>query len=183
MNTKKIVIITSLVCVAAAAYFAHQQYVHQHQGLQVAAQAIAVQLPTQAEQIHELVVAEPKPMIEVTTQEDLQNILSNKKEPAILFFHMNGCGWCKKMDPVYQEVAKNSDFASIQFYSVNGKDCNAQVIVKEITDQQMNGYPTLIFMNEHGYLDKQVGFAQQQDFEQKIKKLFFTGLMHNSPLS
>ena len=184
VNTKKIVIITAFLCVAAAAYFVRQQYAHQHEAtIEIVDIVVEAQLPEQAEQpeeqtiaqpeIAEPVAAEPKPMIEVASAEDLQDILSNKKELAILFFHMNGCGWCKKMDPVYQEVAKNPDFASIQFYSVNGKDCNAQVIVKEITDQQMNGYPTLIFMNEDGYLDKQVGFAQQQDFEQKIKKLFF----------
>ena len=77
------------------------------------------------------------------------------------------------MEPVYEEVAQDPEFASIQFYTVNGRDCDAPGIVKELTDQQITGYPFLMFMNEKGYLDKQSGFAKQEEFEQTISTIFF----------
>ncbi len=162
---KKIIAFIGFISIILAAYFIHQKYMNKLEDRQIAMQFV--------ESMHEQALLEPKLMIEVTSPEILHDILTNKKEQAILFFHMDGCGWCKKMEPVYQEIAQNPTFANIQFYSVNGKDCNAQVIVKELIDQQINGYPTLIFMNESGYLGQQVGFADQAKFEQKIRTVFF----------
>jgi len=186
MNFKKIGLLIGIVSITAGAYFLYQQYKVKHakreiiqdivdiardlvlESIEQAQENNVEQSVETAAQEHQ----EPKSMIEITSPDMLHDVM-NKKEPAVIFFHMTNCGWCKKMDPVYDEVAKNSKFASIQFYKANGKDCNAQVIVKELCDQQIQGFPTLIFMNEGGYLDKQVGFADQEKFEQKISTLFF----------
>jgi len=186
VNIKKLVIVVSLMSIVAGAYFVREKYVSKHenyeQAVQVFENSVEELLSIQEKPLLLSVAVKTKPIIEVASPEMLQDILTYKKEPAILFFHMNGCGWCKKMEPVYEQVAQQPAFASIQFYSVNGIDCNAPVVVKELTDQQITGYPFLIFMNENGYLDKQSGFAKQEDFEQKIKTILFNAPESQAPI-
>ena len=111
-------------------------------------------------------------VIEVGSKEDLRELLENPKENSVISLYMNGCGWCTKMAPVLDAVASNPEFASMKFYRVDGNALQAAPMVKELCDQQINGYPSLLFMNEKGYVDKQVGFAKQEDLESKIKRVF-----------
>ncbi len=111
-------------------------------------------------------------VIEITTQDALRDLIKEHKEPAIIFFHMNGCGFCKKMEPIYHEIVKNPRFNAIKFYSVNGRDLQAPPIVQELVDQKINGYPFFLFMNQAGYMDKHAGYKPQQDFEAKIASVF-----------
>ena len=112
------------------------------------------------------------PVIEVGSQEELRELLRNPKEKSVVSLYMNGCGWCTKMAPVFDEIALNPEFASMKFYRADGSALQAASVVKELCDQQINGYPSLLFMNEEGYVDKQVGFAKQEDLEAKIKRAF-----------
>lgn len=109
-------------------------------------------------------------VIEINNQQDLQNLLDSNEEPSVLFFHMNGCGWCRKMDPIYDEVAANPEFKHIKFYKIEGSASQAPSLVDKAFGQRITGYPTLIFTNKDGYVDKQVGFSQKDDFQAKIKK-------------
>ena len=111
-------------------------------------------------------------VIEITTQDALRDCIKEHKEPAIIFFHMNGCGFCKKMEPIYHEIVKNPRFNAIKFYSVNGRDLQAPPIVQELVDQKINGYPFFLFMNQAGYMDKHAGYKPQPDFEGKIASVF-----------
>ena len=117
------------------------------------------------------------PVIEVGSQQELRELLKNPQEESVVSLYMNGCGWCTKMAPVVDAVASNPEFASMKFYRVDGNALQAPSVVKELCDQEINGYPSLLFMNEKGYVDKQVGFAKQEDLEAKIKRAF-----SNSPV-
>ena len=117
-------------------------------------------------------IAPSNEVINITTQYALRDLIKEHKEPAIIFFHMDNCGFCKKMDPVLHEIVKNSRFDAIKFYSVNGRDLQAPVIVQELVDQKINGYPFFLFMDENGYLNNHAGYKPQQDFEAKIAEIF-----------
>jgi len=111
-------------------------------------------------------------VVEITDKDLLHDLIKDHKNPLIIFFHMDGCGFCKKMDPVFNEIVKNPQFSEIKFYSVNGRDLQAPGIVQELVDQKINGYPFFLFMNKNGYLDKHAGYKPQEDFEDKIANVF-----------
>lgn len=110
--------------------------------------------------------------IKIESQQVLQEMLQSNQKPSVLFFHMNNCGWCKKMDPIYEEVLKNTKFAGINFYKIEGDRSGAPMLIKQMFNQQITGYPTLIFIKDGKYVDKQVGFSQLEQFEQKITETF-----------
>ena len=123
-----------------------------------------------------------KPVVEITTQNELQAILQDSVQPSIIFFHMNDCGWCEKMNSVYQQVVKSTEFSSIQFYTANGNKLQASSLIEELYDEEITGYPFLFFINKKGFLDKQVGFINEKDFESKIKRIFSDILFNNSKM-
>ena len=107
---------------------------------------------------------------EISTKDALQSLLDSNNKPSVLFFHMNGCGWCKKMDPVFDEVSNNPAYSKIKFYRIEGRSSQAAELVQKAFDQKINGFPTLLFVNDGKFIDKQVGFAKKEDFESNIKK-------------
>ena len=162
MSTKKIILIAafiSSVCMAVIAYKYLQK--NQIQQFHVLENNDAVENKSSKEKI-----------IEISSENDFRELLKNNEQPCVIFLHMEGCGWCKKMDPVYHEISNKPEFSPVQFYSVDGRKSQAVPLVKEFCDQQINGYPSLLFINETGYLDKQIGFSDQEDLENKIKSIF-----------
>jgi thiol-disulfide isomerase/thioredoxin len=127
----------------------------------------------QAEQNEQPALQKPDNIIAITSQDDVRSTLQNNKEKSVIFFHMDGCGWCKKMTPVFYAAAQNKDFSTLKFYTIDGRSTQAPIVVKELFDQQINGYPFLLFIDENGFVDKQSGFADQEKFENKIKESFF----------
>jgi len=113
-----------------------------------------------------------KEVIVIDNSQTLQKLLTEHKQPAVFFLHMNGCGWCKKMDPVFKAVAENPLFNTIQFYDVNGPELGAAAMVKNLFGQSVNGYPFILFLNQDGYLEKQAGFMHQADFIKKLQSLY-----------
>jgi thiol-disulfide isomerase/thioredoxin len=113
-----------------------------------------------------------KKLIEVTAADELRNILTNNQKPSVVFLYMNGCGWCKKVHPIVEQMVKNPLFSTIDFYAVDGKAAQAAPIVKEIVDQNITGFPSFIFMDKGKYLDKQVGFLELAAFEAKLQNVF-----------
>jgi thiol-disulfide isomerase/thioredoxin len=117
-------------------------------------------------------LAKPENIIEIKDQESLRVMLKNNTQQAVLFFHMDGCGWCKKMMPVFYAAAQIPVYKDIKFYSIDGKSAQAPMVVKELYDQFINRYPFLLFIDENGFVEKQSGFSQEDAFEHKIKEVF-----------
>lgn len=108
----------------------------------------------------------------ITSQDELQSALQNNKKPAVFFFHMNNCSWCEKVKPIFEQIVENPDFSSIQFYNVDGRSSLATIVIQKMFNQKISGFPTFIFTNDGKYIDKQVGFLEQADFEDAIKNMF-----------
>jgi len=120
------------------------------------------------QELVEVIVEKKEPVLEIKNQDDLNDLLQNSNKSSVIFFYMDGCGWCKKMEPVFAEVAENPEFASVGFYHLNGRHTNAASLVSDLFDEKINGYPFILFVDKGKFVQKQVGFAQQEDLEDKI---------------
>jgi len=87
--------------------------------------------------------------------------LAKKKGKIMLVdVYTDWCGWCKRMDrDTYEKPeiieALNKDFVVIKFnpeiqnvmYTFEGKEYNGQQLAAVISNNQISGYPTTIFMS------------------------------------
>ncbi|MGZ6251339.1 MAG: thioredoxin family protein [Candidatus Chromulinivorax sp.] len=108
----------------------------------------------------------------IDSQKELFDFLQKNTNKAVVFFHMNGCGWCKKAAPVFEQLAQDSRFADIEFYSVDGRQAQAPIVVSELYNEKISGYPTFFFLDKDALVDKQVGFTGQEIFENKLTSVF-----------
>ena len=122
-----------------------------------------------------------KPIIEISSEGDLRKLLQENEQPCVIFLHIDDCSWCEKMAPVLQNVSKNPIFKLIQFYSVNGRESEAISLIDELFDQSISGYPSLLFINKKGFLNKKIGFLNENDFITKIKRIFSDLLTGQDP--
>lgn len=139
-------------------------------------------------------------IIEIKTQTELQNLLTNSHAPLVVFLSMKNCGWCTKMHSIVDDVACDKRFQAIAFYTADGHNLKAQYseksvatqdIVKNTTGENIPGYPFILFMNKGKFIDKQIGgtvltkeqktkavtdkekfSAEKQVFAEKIMALF-----------
>lgn len=189
MNLEKIILFFAMLIAGGVGYIGYQQQLHydQFQELISILESIdemkpsqpnqpIMQQPQQQSSCHQQPVQQainlPASIIQISQENDLRRLLQENKKPSVVFFYMNGCGWCKKMEPVFAQVSQNPKFKNLEFIMVNGRDAQAPMVVKQMLEQQIQGYPFIIFMNEGKFIDKQVGFAQQEQFEQKLSQIF-----------
>lgn len=109
-------------------------------------------------------------IVTINTEEELKNLLENSMGPCAISFHMDQCGWCIKMHPIFETLAKDNDFEHITFYSVNGPILKAYVHVPNILNEPVTGYPTFLFMNQGKVVGKQIGGASSEDMKGKLNK-------------
>lgn len=85
-------------------------------------------------------------------------LAKKSKKIMLVDTYTEWCGWCKRMDRdtyAKSEIAElvNKDFVAIKFnpevaatYTFEGKTYNGNQLAGIITDNQINGYPTTIFI-------------------------------------
>ena len=110
-------------------------------------------------------------IVHIETEQDLKNILQNNLGPSAISFHMDHCGWCMKMHPIFEDLAQDDQFDHITFYSVNGPLLKAYTHTKEILNEIVTDYPTIYFMNQGKLVDKQVGGAGRDILTKKLNGL------------
>jgi len=132
-------------------------------------------------------------IIEIETQDGLHKILTKSQGPIVIAFHKKQCEWCKEMDPMIQSLSKHPKYQNIGFYRANGKglkptddtpSVETAIIVKKTTNQDLIGYPYILFMNQGKCVEKQVGgvvrtkdqinkeISELEVLAQKIEKAF-----------
>jgi len=110
-------------------------------------------------------------IVHIETEQDLKNLLQNHLGPSAISFHKDDCGWCIKMRPIFEGLAKEDQFDHITFYSVNGPITKASLHSKEILHEPIVGYPTIFFINQGKLIDKQVGGAGRDVIAKKLNGL------------
>lgn len=110
-------------------------------------------------------------IVEIETEAQLKSLLQNSQGPSAISFHMDRCGWCKHMHPIFQSLANNEQFEHITFYSVNGPLVQAHAHTTNILDEPITGYPTIFFINQGKLVDKQIGGTTQDVMVKKLNTL------------
>lgn len=110
-------------------------------------------------------------IVTIETEDQLQDLLKNSQGPSAISFHMDRCGWCVKMHPIFEALANDSQFDHITFYSVNGPILKAHTHATDILNEPITGYPTMFFMNQGKVIDKQVGGTSHDVMVDKLNAL------------
>ncbi|MGZ6255038.1 MAG: thioredoxin family protein [Candidatus Chromulinivorax sp.] len=110
-------------------------------------------------------------IIQITSSENLQNLLKNNQGPTVIAFYMDNCPYCKEIMPFFEKAAEKSEFCHITFYSANGPIVNAEKYILNFLKKQLPGYPTLYFLNQGKIQDQIIGAASQDTIIQKLNNL------------
>jgi thiol-disulfide isomerase/thioredoxin len=103
-----------------------------------------------------------KGAVEVTEQEALAELAKDKSvQKTILFIYADWCGFCKKMKPVYTELATDPKYHQYKLMMINAD--KAPNIVK---NNQITGYPS--FLRNFGPDKKKAGYQNKLQFAQLL---------------
>jgi|LakMenE18May11ns_1017448.scaffolds.fasta_scaffold9959461_7 thiol-disulfide isomerase/thioredoxin len=103
-----------------------------------------------------------KGAVEVTEQEALAELANDKSvQKTILFIYADWCGFCKKMKPVYTELATDPKYHQYKLMMINAD--KAPNIVK---NNQITGYPS--FLRNFGPDKKKAGYQNKLQFAQLL---------------
>lgn len=114
------------------------------------------------------------PIVTIETEDQLTELLKNSQGPSAISFHMDRCGWCIKMHPIFESLAQDDKFNHITFYSVNGPILKAHTHTSNLLHEQITGYPTMFFMNQGMVIDKHIGGTTQDVLVNKLNALSHT---------
>lgn len=110
-------------------------------------------------------------IIEITTQDHHQNFLQNNQGPSAVLYHMDNCHYCKQTKPQFEQLAQSNQFNHVTFYTAHGPNLQAEQDVQKHTDQEIEGYPTMLFFNQGRVVDSQIGATEQDVIIQKLQNL------------
>jgi len=120
-------------------------------------------------------------IINIETQEGLQNLLTNCQGPIIISFHMKNCERCEIIEPIINDLATEQRFNNICFYRADGRDLktvhdkpsvSTPDLVKQSTGQDLSDYPFLLFMDQGQYITKQVDGTTKKELTAMIESAF-----------
>jgi thiol-disulfide isomerase/thioredoxin len=99
---------------------------------------------------------------QATSESEVMRALQGK-DPTLVFVSSENCGYCKKMVPVWEEVAKDARFKHVKMLRVDSK-----VAPNVIKSGGITGFPT--FLSNRG-AKKYVGFRPKEKFEEVMVSL------------
>jgi len=76
--------------------------------------------------------------VELMSEQEARNAL-NAPEPAMVFIYADWCGFCKKADPVYADLAKDPAHQNVKLLKINSTKASALAKEKGVT-----GFPTFL---------------------------------------
>jgi thioredoxin 1 len=100
------------------------------------------------------------------TDNTLESVL-NEKEVTVLDFWAPGCGPCRVLGPVIDDISKKfKDNEKINIVKVN-VDVNSEAAVK----YGIRGIPTVIFIKNGEIVERFSGFKPKNEIEDKINNI------------
>lgn len=103
-------------------------------------------------------------VVEVSSVDWEKEILQHETLVIVDFWHER-CPWCKKLEPIYREVAKEYN-DKVKFAKINvlESDENQQIAVK----YGIMGTPTLAFFCEGRLIETVAGFLPKESLKQRV---------------
>lgn len=105
----------------------------------------------------------------VTTEDQLITVLQSNNSKSVLFFFMNGCGWCDMMKPEIEKMA--SKYSQVTFYKINGPQLKAHKYLNDNMNIKVQGYPFFLFMNNGKVEKEKTGGMAADTFEKLIQQI------------
>jgi thiol-disulfide isomerase/thioredoxin len=96
---------------------------------------------------------------DIQSEDEARRLLGGS-DAAMIFLYMDGCGFCHKALPVFQELA--ADFGNVKLAKLNAK--NAAGLIQE---NALDGFPT--FLTNFGQQQKHVGFKPKASMERILQ--------------
>ena len=87
-------------------------------------------------------------------------------EYVVVVVHTEWCGFCKKLSPVYDEVAQEHGKQYV-FTKVD-----AQKDEEFAKEYKVSGYPTILFMKNGKEIGREMGYKTKEQFTEVIVKHF-----------
>ena len=103
-------------------------------------------------------------MAQKITSENLQALIATGK-PVVLDFWASWCGPCRMVAPIIEALAEEYDGRAII-----GK-CDIEEDEELPMQYGVRNIPTILFLKNGEVVDKQVGAASRQLFEEKLKAI------------
>ena len=82
------------------------------------------------------------------------------KVPCVIFYTTDGCGWCRKFEPIWNEVKQDDSFKGITFYENSYQ-----------FDSLIHSYPSFIFIDRNKQVIKRVGYMGKSSFKKHLRKI------------
>lgn len=115
-------------------------------------------------------------IITIESSNDLENLLQKNQGPCVLYMYMQGCDWCKKMSSIISTLSEDNDFCdTVTFYQTDGPKTQADQLIQSYCNKNLQGYPTILLMNQGTLFDMQIGATSQAKMKQKLTALLNTG--------
>jgi len=83
-------------------------------------------------------------------------------EPAMVFIHMDNCGFCKRANPIYNELAADPAYGHVKLLKLNAKHAS-----KLASEHKIRGFPAFLT----NWMDTPImGYKPKSDMEIFLKK-------------
>lgn len=102
--------------------------------------------------------------VSVVTDSDFEEKVLKSESPIMVDFHADWCGPCKMAEPVLEELSDEYK-GKVDIMKID-VDQNKETSMK----YQVMSIPTTILFKGGEVIDKQIGFAGKNGFEELIKK-------------
>jgi len=92
------------------------------------------------------------------------------KIPTAVLFKMNGCGWCKKMEPEWDEVGEKVGFMNICHFTTDAsKENNIHwEKIENSLETRIEGFPSVMFYKPNGSAVLHTGFCSADEMIAKM---------------
>jgi thiol-disulfide isomerase/thioredoxin len=94
--------------------------------------------------------------------DDLTSTIS-KSDKTVAYFFSPSCGWCKKMNPVYDGVS--SKYKDIKFVKIDASQ-NRDLV----NQYKVDGYPSILFFNGSKVVGTSSGYVEDATLTSKINE-------------
>lgn len=91
----------------------------------------------------------------------MPHIPKDLKIPSAILYKMDGCGWCQKMEPEWDEVGEKVGFMNVYHFMVDQDGDNAQhwEKIENTLETEIEGFPAVMFYHPDGRCILHTGYS------------------------